>query len=240
VGGRASSHGAGVEPKVEAEVEAKGTGEQGRESQQGLMSETLKTLNSLDERAEKIGLRLKQIEARMIELRKEEEEEVGMKNGDPPKGRVSPNQASGRGGRCRLGRVILMLGILGVILTGSEASAEGKKSVYDGLQGLLENVAMGIEEKQVEMREMDASLSAKRAELIEHEKTIRRRQKLLDLTNREVEDGILKLEEEKKAVEEKRAQAGQAEEQANCTAPMAEPERLTTKRGEVSGLQIHI
>ncbi len=116
----------------------------------------------------------------MGELKKEEEKEMeGMMNDGLPKGRVRPNQASKGGGRCRLGRVILMVGILGIILPGGGARAEGKKAAYDGLQGLLENVAMGIEEKQAEMREMDASLSAKRAELIELEKTIRRRQKLL-------------------------------------------------------------
>jgi hypothetical protein len=50
---------------------------------------------------------------------------------------------------------------------------------------------------------MDLSLSTKRAELIELEKTIRRRQKLLDLTSREIEESMLKLEEEKKAMEKK-------------------------------------
>jgi hypothetical protein len=54
------------------------------------------------------------------------------------------------------------------------------------------------------------------------------------LTSREIEEGILKLEEKKKAVEEKKAQA---EEPVNCTAPMIEPESLTTKQGGVSGLQ---
>jgi hypothetical protein len=168
----------------------------------------LGTLDLLDERAEKIDLWLKQIKARMGELRKEEEEEkADMKDDGFPKGRVRPNQASGEGSRCQLGRVILMLGILCVIMPGSEAGAEEKKVAYNGLQGLLENVAMGIEEKQAEMREMDPSLSAKRAELIELEKIIRRRRKLLDLTSRENKEGILKLRVEKKAVEEKKTQA---------------------------------
>jgi hypothetical protein len=57
--------------------------------------------------------------------------------------------------------------------------------------------------------------------------------KLLDLTSREIKDGILKLEQEKKVVEEKRAHAEQAEEPTNCTATMAKPERLTTKRGNI-------
>jgi hypothetical protein len=37
-------------------------------------------------------------------------------------------------------------------------------------------------------------------------KTIQRRQKLLDLTSREIEEGILKLEEEKKAATERKTQ----------------------------------
>jgi hypothetical protein len=82
---------------------------------------------------------------------------------------------------------------------------------------------------------MDMSLSTKRAELIELEKTIRRRQKLLDLTSREIEEGMLKLEEEKKAMEKKKVQA---EEQVNCTATGIEPESLTVKREGVPGLQI--
>jgi hypothetical protein len=56
---------------------------------------------------------------------------------------------------------------------------------------------MGIEEKQVEMREMDQSLPTKRMKLIELEKTIQRRKMLLDLTSREIEEGMLRLKEEK-------------------------------------------
>jgi hypothetical protein len=135
---------------------------------------------------------------------------------------------------------MLMLGILSVFVPQSGASTVEKKAAYDGLQGLLESVAMGIEEKQTEMEDMDASLSTKRKELMELEKTIRRKQKLLDLTSRETEDGIgmPKLEQEKKVVEEKRAQAELAEEPINCTAAMDESERLIMKRGEMSGLQV--
>ncbi len=115
------------------------------------------------------------------------------------------------------------------------AEADEKKLAYDGLQGLLENVAMGIEEKQAEMLEMDLSLSIKRAELIELEKTIRRRQKLLDLTSREIEEGMLKREEEKKKIEKKRAEV---EEPINCTTTVIEPKSLTVKRKGVPGLQI--
>jgi hypothetical protein len=100
---------------------------------------------------------------------------------------------------------------------------------------LLENVAMGIEEKQAEMQEMDLSLSTKRAELIEQEKTIRRRQKLLDLTSREIEEGKLKLEEEKKTMDKERVQA---DEPSNSMATVIEPESLTGKREGVPGWQI--
>jgi hypothetical protein len=77
-----------------------------------------------------------------------------------------------------------MMGILGIFVPVDGTEASEKKLAYVGIQELLENVAMGIEEKETEMREMDLSLSAKKAELIELEKTIRRRQKLLDLTSR--------------------------------------------------------
>jgi hypothetical protein len=56
---------------------------------------------------------------------------------------------------------------------------------------------MEIEVKQADMREMDQSLSTKRMELIELEKTIQRRKMLLDLTSREIEEGMLRLKEEK-------------------------------------------
>ncbi len=48
------------------------------------MNKALTTLDLLDERGEKIGVRLEQIEARMIELGKQEEEEAGKKKDDPP------------------------------------------------------------------------------------------------------------------------------------------------------------
>jgi hypothetical protein len=152
-----------------------------------------------------------------------------------PKARMRPCQAGGRWSRCRLGRVILMMGILSIFMPENGARAEEKRAAYNGLQGLLENVAMGIEEKQAKMREMDLSLSTKRAKLIELEKTIRRRQKLLDLTSREIKEGMLKLEEEKKAVEERKAQV---EELVNCTTPVIEPESLVVKQRGVSRLQI--
>jgi hypothetical protein len=156
-------------------------GEQEKDHQQQLpMDEMLNALNSLDERADKIGTLLEQIEARMKELRKEEEEEKeAMVGTSLSKARMSPSQAGGGRSRCRLGRVILMMGMLSIFMPGNGARAEERRAAYNGLQGLLKNVAMGIEEKQAEMREMNLSLSTKRAELIELEKTILRRQKLL-------------------------------------------------------------
>jgi chromosome segregation ATPase len=129
---------------------------------------------------------------------------------------------------------MLMMGILSIFIPENGARAEEKRAAYDRLQGLLENMARGIEEKQAEMREMDLSLSTKRAELIELEKTIRRRQKLLNLTSREIEEGMLKLMEEKKAEEERKAQV---EESVNCTTPVIEPESLVVKQRGVSRIQ---
>jgi hypothetical protein len=110
-----------------------------------------------------------------------------------------------------------------------------KRLAYEGIQGLLENVAMGIEEKQAEMRKMDQSLSAKKMELIELEKTIRRRQMLLDLMSREIEEGMLRLKEEKRIMEEKKMRE---EEPANYTMVAGEPEELTARRDGIPGLQI--
>jgi hypothetical protein len=111
----------------------------------------------------------------------------------PTRIRSRPNQAGERRHRCQLGRVILMMGILRIFVPADRTGVNEKKLTYEGIQGLLENVAMGIEEKQAEMREMDQILSTKRMEQIELEKTIRRRQTLLDLKLREIEEVMLKL-----------------------------------------------
>jgi hypothetical protein len=47
-----------------------------------------------------------------------------------------------------------MMGILSIFVPVNGAKADEKKAAYDGLQNkkkLLENMAMGIEEKQAEM-----------------------------------------------------------------------------------------
>jgi hypothetical protein len=117
-----------------------------------------------------------------------------------------------------MGRAILALGILSILVpvegVRTAESKPGRELAYDGLQGLLEGVAMGIEERQSEMKEMDKNMSIRRMELLELEKTVRRRQMLLDLTSRKVEESLHKLEVEKRRVVEERVQA---EEPINCT-----------------------
>jgi hypothetical protein len=62
--------------------------------------------------------------------------------------------------------VILALGILGILaLMASERNEghrTGRRLAYDGTQGLLEGVAMGIEKKQSAMKEMDKNMSIKK------------------------------------------------------------------------------
>jgi hypothetical protein len=122
--------------------------------------------------------------------------------------------------------------------------AEGMKSeelglrkilAYDGLQGLLEGVALGIEERQLEMKEMIKNMSIRQEELMELEKTIRRRQMLLDLTPREVEESVYKLEVVKKMMEEERIWS---EEPANCTEMIIIPESQTRKESRISELKV--
>jgi hypothetical protein len=54
-----------------------------------------------------------------------------------------------------MGRAILAPGILSILVPVESARAKesrpGKGLAYDGLQGLLEGVAMGIKEKQLEV-----------------------------------------------------------------------------------------
>lgn len=70
-------------------------------------------------------------------------------------------------------------------------------------------------------------------ELAELEKTVWRRQMLLDLTSGEIEEGLRKLEMEKGRMEEERTQA---EESINCTETVNAPESQATAR--ISGLQV--
>jgi hypothetical protein len=159
----------------------------------------------------------------MIELGKEEEEESKKKKDDPSRQRARPNQASGRRGGGQLGGAMLMLGLLSVLAPQGGASAAEKRIDYDGLQGLLKSVAMGLE--LVESVAMGV-------ELVELEKTIQQRQKLLDLMSRVIEDGIIKLGQEKKA------QAELAEKPPNCRTVTGDSGELAARKDVVFGLQM--
>jgi hypothetical protein len=162
----------------------------------------IEALVLLEGRTRVIGARLEQIEARMGELRKEDERgRRALATISPGKIQIKSSQATS-GYKCKMGRVILPLGILGILApvesVGTMELETRRELVSDGIQGLLEGVTMGIEEKQSEMKEMDKNISIKKMELIELENTVQGRQMLLDLTSREVEEGLRKLEVEKR------------------------------------------
>ncbi len=143
-----------------------------------------------------------------------------------------------QGYKCKMGRAILSLGILGVIMSvkSVEAVVPGGvvKTANGGLQGKLENVAQG-EERQAEMEKMNRNISGRHAELTEVVKNIKRRQILLEITSREVEESMLRLAEEKKRMEEVRTRD---EGLGNCTESPAHLERLKEKGVKVSGLKV--
>ncbi len=58
---------------------------------------------------------------------------------------------------------------------------------------------------------------------------------LLNLTSREIEEGMHKLEKEREKIEEEQVQR---EEPIKCTEGVAAPEGLTTKEPGISGLQV--
>jgi hypothetical protein len=132
---------------------------------ESMADEMMKTLILLEERARIIRARLEQIKVRMRELRIEDEEgRRALAGAIPRKIRPKPGLAM-MWYTCKMGRAILMLGILGILTPVESTGTGGKKLAYDGLQGLLESVAMGIAEKQLEMREMDKNMSIKKMEL---------------------------------------------------------------------------
>jgi hypothetical protein len=128
----------------------------------GLVTDKMiKALVLLEERKRAIGERLERIEARLRELDSEEKKEKE----ELSKANLKKAQASPRGYKCKMGRAILALGILGVLMSVGDARAEepkmGTKSAYGGLQGLLEGVALGIQERQLKMEEMNKNMSVK-------------------------------------------------------------------------------
>jgi hypothetical protein len=103
--------------------------------------------------------------------RGDEEGKNALAGTTPARTQCETSLAVRMGYKCKLGHVILMMDIpLGTLASAEGMGAREKRLTYEGIQGLLENVAMGIEEKQAEMKEMDRSLSTKRMELIELEK----------------------------------------------------------------------
>ncbi len=182
------------------EIPARQT-EVGRE--ESVTHKVVEALVLLDGRTRAIRARLEQIVARMGELKEDERVREALAVIRPGKIQDKPGLAIS-GHKCKMGRVILMLGILGILApvesAGTEEPKARRKLVYDSMQGLLEGVAMWIKEKQAEIKEMDRNMSIKKMELSEPKKTVRRRQMLLDFTSKEIEEGLRKLEMEKETV----------------------------------------
>jgi hypothetical protein len=146
--------------------------EVGRE--ESMTHKVVEALVLLDGRTRAIRARLEQIVARMGELKEEDErvrEALAMIS--PGKIQVKPGLAIS-GHKCKMGRVILVLGILGILApvesAGTEEPKARRKLVYDSMQGLLEGVAMWIKEKQSEIKEMNRNMSIKKMELSELKK----------------------------------------------------------------------
>jgi hypothetical protein len=85
------------------------------------------------------------------------------------------------------------------------------------------------------MEEMGKNMLAKQAELAEMELTIRRRQMLLDLTSREVEESMHKLKDERERMKEERVRK---EEPANCTENSIRLKEQVKKESRISGLKV--
>jgi hypothetical protein len=77
------------------------------------------------------------------------EDKVGKKEEPPQQGsRTGPVRLAREGTDAKLGRVILMMGILGIFMPADRVEASKKKLAYEGIQGFLENMAMGNEESK--------------------------------------------------------------------------------------------
>ncbi len=98
----------------------------------------LKALDLLDESARAISSRLEPIEVRMRELRREDEEgRKALARAVPGEIYIKfkPVSAITRY-KCKMGRAILMLGILSVLIPVKGKGTGGKKPAYKGIQGL--------------------------------------------------------------------------------------------------------
>ncbi len=76
------------------------------------------------------------------------------------------------------------------------------------------------------MERMAKDIMDSRAELMEMEKNIKRRQTLLEMTSREVREDMLRVREEKQRMGEARARS---EEPCNCTEVLVRQEQLEEK-----------
>jgi hypothetical protein len=184
-------------------------GEQEREkgsTSQLVTDKMIKILVLLEEKTHMMGNRMEQIKAKVNEL-------IDSKNGDSLTSVNGTRSAAGpRTHRCSLGRVMLALGILGLVVPasptelgssgqGEEASMAMKALIkrgwswpenmsppYEGLQAMLEGVAQGIEEKQAELEEVARSIESRQNELEKVEKNIEEKRALLIKATREVKD----------------------------------------------------
>jgi hypothetical protein len=151
-------------PQAIDEMDSEGMGEH-KEQQQDFVKKVLVTLDMLDERAEKIDMRLEQIEAQMVELKKEEEEEEAEKRREEEAGRKKEKKSRNKKkrkiqmgeddlprrserlkqmSRGRLKGAMLTLSLLSVLTPQSKAS-EVDNADYEVLQGLLKGMAAGLE-----------------------------------------------------------------------------------------------
>ncbi len=103
------------------------------------------------------------------------------------------------------------------------------------MQGLLEGVALGIEEKQLEMEEVNKKILFKQTELADMGMTIRRKQMLLDITSREVEECMHRVKAERERMEEEQIKE---EKPTNCTESPTWQEKQVKKELRISGLKV--
>jgi hypothetical protein len=198
-------------------------------SNEDFLKGALGTLDMLDEKVERVGARLEQIETRVKELgergegkkkevckkRKIREEDSG---GPRRCERLGPKQAGGG----QVGKGVLMLSILGVFVTRMEAwkTSGGQNEV---LQEVMRNMAMGLEL---------AENIALGMEVLRMRAVDRQKQKLYNLTSKVIEDALRKLEHEKAT------QAELREEAPNCTTTTAELGEFNVREGVALRLQI--
>jgi hypothetical protein len=95
----------------------------------------LRILSMLDERADTIGARLRQIEIRMGELWGEDKQGKKTLAGITlAKIQRGPSPAAGVKYECKLGWVILMMGILGIFVPADGMEVREKRLAYEGIQ----------------------------------------------------------------------------------------------------------